>query len=109
MLGLLSEWAVMAPSPSSSTPGLFLNLYAPGTFTAPSVGSAGTVTLTVTTTYPLDGVVTVTVTPQRAASFALSLRIPCWSTGTTVTVNGGAVAGVVPGTYASITRAWMPG
>jgi hypothetical protein len=85
------------------------------------------VTLTQETHYPWEGEVQVTVHPEREASFVLALRIPGWSRGASLEVNGqplevGASAavkggaspaeGAVPLTergYARIDRIWRPG
>jgi len=39
----------------------------------------------------------------------LRLRIPQWSAETSATVNGAAVGGLRPGTWAVIERRWTPG
>ena len=94
---------------TSTDGGLVVNLYNSGTATArlPS----GIVTLTEETLYPLDGLVTLTVVPQRdGQTFPLRVRIPGWSRGATVTVNGRALASpAAPGTYAVVRRAWKRG
>ena len=88
------------------------------------------VTLIQETRYPWEGEVQITVHPQREASFALALRIPGWSRGASLEVNGqplevGASAAVKGGAspgegavppndltergYARIDRIWRPG
>jgi DUF1680 family protein len=62
-----------------------------------------------TTSYPWDGDVQLTVTPARAADFALYVRVPGWVTSGKVTVNGKAIDGVKSGEYLRIQRQWMPG
>jgi hypothetical protein len=44
--------------------------------------------------------------PQRPENFTISFRIPQWSRNTVLTINGEAVAGIVPGTYKKVTRTW---
>lgn len=62
------------------------------------------------TNYPWDGDVEVTVTPARPAEFTFYLRIPGWSTGARVTVNGKAVSGPArAGEYLPIHRRWSAG
>ena len=46
---------------------------------------------------------------ETAAEFTLSLRIPAWSQGTKVEVNGQAVGGIQSGKYARLSRQWQPG
>jgi len=61
------------------------------------------------TRYPWDGGVRITVNPEKTGSFAVMLRIPAWSTGTTVRVNGKQVPTDqrVRG-YLRIDRTWSP-
>jgi DUF1680 family protein len=58
------------------------------------------------TDYPWDGVVDIAVNPAKATQFTLYLRIPAWSSGTQVTVNGKPVSGVTPGQYLAVKREW---
>ncbi|WP_035856754.1 glycoside hydrolase family 127 protein [Cryptosporangium arvum] len=60
--------------------------------------------LVVSTDYPWDGRVTITVSPsQPGATWTLALRIPGWCS--SATLDGEPV----PGGYAEVTRAWQPG
>jgi len=61
------------------------------------------------TNYPWDGGVDITVTPAKATDFTFYLRIPSWSDGTEVLVNGKAVSGATPGQYLALKRRWSPG
>jgi DUF1680 family protein len=61
------------------------------------------------TNYPWDGGVDITVTPAKPAEFAFYLRVPGWSDGTQVTVNGKAVSGATPGQYLAVRRRWTSG
>jgi uncharacterized protein len=72
---------------------------------------AGGVPVRVTqqTDYPADGVVRLSVRPERPAEFELALRIPQWSAKTTILVNGQNQPGVAPGSYHRIRRAWRDG
>ncbi len=99
--GLVSAWAL-----THAPDGLTLNLYAPGTLET-TVGDTP-VTLRQETDYPLDGHIRLTVTPAAPTAFTLRLRIPRWSPGATVTVNGVPVADVTPG-YLALPRTWAPG
>lgn len=71
----------------------------------------GPVRLEVSTTYPADGVVRVTVieSPQRGG-WTLSMRQPGWCRDVAVQVNGQVVAReTAENGYLSITRAWVDG
>ena len=62
------------------------------------------------TDYPFRETVHITVNPEKALAFPLSLRIPEWATGATVMVNGKAAGvSVEPGSYAKVTRTWQAG
>ncbi|GAA0259906.1 glycoside hydrolase family 127 protein [Cryptosporangium japonicum] len=78
--------------------GVQLHLYAQGHLGTPH-GELG-----VSTDYPWDGQVTVTVTPSEpGTTWTLALRIPGWCT--SPTLDGAPVSGG----YAEVTRAWQPG
>ena len=61
------------------------------------------------TNYPWDGAVEIAVNPAKEADFTLYLRIPGWSSGTQVTVNGKSVLGAAPGQYLAVKRRWKSG
>ena len=61
------------------------------------------------TKFPWDGDVEITVTPAKATEFTFYLRIPDWSSGTVVKVNGKPVAGTTSGQYLPLKRQWSPG
>ncbi|TFD56949.1 glycoside hydrolase family 127 protein [Cryobacterium sp. Hh7] len=63
--------------------------------------------LDVTTTYPNDGVITVTVAETDGEEWTLSLRVPAWSKEAKLTVAGEEKL-VISGTV-SVTRAWKTG
>ena len=71
-----------------------------------ALSDGGEVGVDVTTEYPWDGTVTVTVR-QSPGRWTLRLRIPAWATGATVDA-GGEVVSVEPG-YAEIGREWADG
>ena len=102
-LGMISDWAVMADEA-----GLAVNWYGPSTITART--SAGVrVRLAQETCYPAAGRIKLTVSPARASDFCIKLRIPRWSANTRVTLNGGKVDGVQPGSYLALNRRWRRG
>jgi uncharacterized protein len=61
------------------------------------------------TNYPWDGTAEIAVTPAKPAEFTFHLRIPGWSNGTQVTVNGKPISGVTPGQYLALARRWSSG
>ena len=61
------------------------------------------------TKYPWDGAAEITVTPAKSTDFTFYLRIPGWSDGTQVKLNGTAVTGATPGQYLALHRRWSPG
>jgi DUF1680 family protein len=64
--------------------------------------------LDIETDYPQSGKVLIKITPDKAESFTLKLRIPAWSKNTSVKVNDKKQT-VTAGTYADITRQWKQG
>ncbi|MFD1150049.1 beta-L-arabinofuranosidase domain-containing protein [Saccharothrix hoggarensis] len=85
---------------------LTVNLFTPSVLDWSQRG----ITVTQTTTYPASDTTTLTVTGNAAGSWTMRVRIPAWSSGATISVNGVA-QGVTttPGTYAALTRSWAPG
>lgn len=100
--GLIPMTAVMP-----SRDGAAVNLYLPGESRV-TLSDRTILTLTTETAYPVDGTVRISVDPDRASDFTLSLRIPSWSTETALYVNGEKQE-AVPGTYARLTRTWKHG
>lgn len=85
---------------------LTVNLYTPSVLTWTARG----ITVTQTTTYPATDTTTLTVTGNVGGSWAMRLRIPAWTTGATVSVNGvDQNLTASPGTYAVLTRSWASG
>jgi DUF1680 family protein len=98
--GLISDWALMR-----SGNGLLLNWYGPSTFST-KLTPSHTVTLIQDTKYPVEPVLRLRVESSSAASFPISLRIPCWSQKTRVRLNGKPVAAPDPGSYLRLERKW---
>lgn len=61
------------------------------------------------TTFPGSGEITIHVEPARAATFALSLRIPLWARGAAIVVNGQSGPPLTPGSFAQLLREWKAG
>lgn len=59
--------------------------------------------------FPKSDNVVLYVNPSKKATFRLKIRIPSWSEETSITVNGTALSGIRPGTYAEIEREWTAG
>jgi hypothetical protein len=85
---------------------LTVNLYTPSVLTWTERG----ITVTQTTAYPASDTTTLTVTGNVGGSWTMRLRIPGWTTGATVAVNGvNQDLTTTPGTYAALTRSWTSG
>jgi DUF1680 family protein len=82
--------------------GIQLHLYAPATV------EVGDTRLTVRTDYPWDGLVQVRVDRAPPGEWTLSLRVPGWVAGASLTA-GGERRDVAAGTYASVRRRWRDG
>jgi len=64
------------------------------------------ISISQTSAYPESGTIQLNINPQKSMDFSLNLRIPTWSTLTTVMVNGETIEDVKPGAYLSISRTW---
>lgn len=88
---------------------LWVHLYG-GSVLETQVAPGAVVRLTQATDYPWDGRVTITVDATPALAWTLRLRIPGWSRGATLGVNGApGAAAPEPGTYAEVHRTWSAG
>jgi uncharacterized protein len=87
---------------------LYVNLYLPSE--VEWNGPSGAVRLVQTTEYPEAGGSTLKLAMDRPAAFDLKLRVPAWSDGMTVKVNGRTeTAEIRPGEWAVVSREWQPG
>jgi DUF1680 family protein len=87
---------------------LSVNLYIPSE--VEWKGPAGEVRLKQTTEYPQSGSSTLRLAMDRPAAFALKLRVPGWSNGMSLKVNGQAqTVDIKPGQWATLSREWKPG
>lgn len=59
--------------------------------------------------YPLDSDVGIQLRASRPSDFAMRLRIPAWSTGAAIRVNGQPIAMRVERGFATIRRTWKDG
>jgi DUF1680 family protein len=62
-----------------------------------------------TTTYPESDQIEISIKPEKPEVFTLALRIPAWSTQTSVLVNGLPVDGIQAASYLKINREWKSG
>ncbi|KAI9685728.1 MAG: hypothetical protein M1822_004288 [Bathelium mastoideum] len=71
--------------------------------------AAKNVAITQTTSYPITASSTLQVT--GAGTWNMKIRIPAWTSGASILVNGQAVSGtsITPGKYATISRTWASG
>ncbi|MEA3407319.1 MAG: glycoside hydrolase family 127 protein [Chloroflexota bacterium] len=89
--------------------GIYVHLYVGGSGTFDVDGRE--VVLSQETRYPWEGEVTITVQPEARVRFPLALRIPGWSRGATLQVNGQPVdvASQLERGYVKLERVWEPG
>ncbi|GAB3577733.1 glycoside hydrolase family 127 protein [Hymenobacter daeguensis] len=92
-----------------SDKGLWLNLYG-GNNLNTKLKDGSPLKLTQETNYPWDGSVKVTLQTAPKKPFSMFFRVPGWSAGATLLVNGQPVAvPLTPGQYAEINRRWKAG
>ncbi len=87
--------------------GVAVNLYIPGT-AATHTPDDCPLEIAVKTNYPIDGAISLTLDTTSDQPFTLALRIPAWSTNTTLALNAQMID-VIPGEYAEINRVWKCG
>jgi DUF1680 family protein len=102
-LGLVAEWALM-----QSKNGFALNYYGPSRFAA-TTPSGQRVSITQSTDYPVSGADTIRLRLTKPENFELELRVPAWSIGTRVSINGENLSPPQPGAYLSLRREWKDG
>ncbi|HKB57051.1 MAG TPA: beta-L-arabinofuranosidase domain-containing protein, partial [Lacunisphaera sp.] len=86
-----------------------LNLYGPSQ-AALATPQAGIVRLDQATRYPFDGTIRITVKPERAARYAILVRIPGWAENAVVLINDKSVASpAAPNSYVTVERLWQDG
>lgn len=85
---------------------LIVNLFVPSVLDWTQRG----ITVTQTTTFPVGDTTTLRMTGTTAGTWAMRIRIPGWTTGATVAVNGLAQdIPTTPGSYATLSRTWAAG
>jgi DUF1680 family protein len=90
----------------SQADGVVVNLYVPARFSWQQRGRAAQLELS--TAYPLDDAISMTLKLATSDSFAVALRIPAWAgAGSELHINGAKVgAALTPGTFHSLKRTW---
>ena len=85
---------------------LTVNLFMPSVLNWTQRG----ITVTQTTSYPVSDTTTLQVTGNVSGTWSMRVRIPAWTSGATVSVNGAAQnVTTTPGSYATLTRSWTSG
>ncbi|WP_371778007.1 beta-L-arabinofuranosidase domain-containing protein [Streptosporangium subroseum] len=85
---------------------LYVNLFQPSTLNWTQRG----ITVTQTTAYPVSDTATLQVTGNVSGTWSMRVRIPTWTSGATISVNGVQQnVTTTPGSYATLTRAWTSG
>jgi len=92
---------------NESDDGLVAAVYAPCEVHTRLRGTA--VNVVEETEYPFRDTIRFTVNPASPLSFPLSLRIPAWAAGATLTVNGKPEPAPATGSFAQINRTWKTG
>ncbi len=87
--------------------GLYVVLYMPSSVRWDQDGVKAT--LSQTHSYPMDGELRMLVTVSRPKQFAIRLRIPAWSRGATVSVNGKPADMQMTRGFATLHRRWESG
>ncbi|MHB1935749.1 MAG: beta-L-arabinofuranosidase domain-containing protein [Acidobacteriaceae bacterium] len=87
---------------------VFVNLYIPSTLRWSR--SDGTFSLTQTSAWPYDPNISFVVNAATPSEMTLHFRIPAWTRGASISVNGRRWAGEMdPGQFAAVKRAWRDG
>lgn len=85
---------------------LYVNLFSASTLDYKSKN----VKVTQVTNFPVGDTSTLTISGEGTGEWTMKIRIPGWTSGASVMVNGQASnVSANPGSYASITRAWKAG
>jgi hypothetical protein len=90
---------------STSADGIYVHLYDNSEMNW-ELTDGNKLTVKQTTSYPWDGEINITVNPATPADFVVHVRIPAWSSKSTVKVNGAEIGGVQSGAYLPIRRRW---
>jgi hypothetical protein len=92
---------------ASADGGLAVGAYAPSQVHTRIKGSG--ITVDEVTEYPFRDRISLRVSPTSPVRFSLYLRIPAWTSGPAIAVDGRKVEGVQTGSYLRIEREWRKG
>jgi hypothetical protein len=85
---------------------LTVNLFVPSVLTWSQRG----IVVTQTTSYPVSDTTTLTLSGTMSGAWNIRIRIPAWTTGATISVNGQQQnVATTPGSYATLNRTWAAG
>lgn len=87
---------------------IFVNLYSSSNASI-SISPKNKVLIEQTTDYPVTDRIELTLQPEKSEAFTLALRIPSWSSKTSILVNDVPVVGINSGSYQKISRIWKAG
>jgi uncharacterized protein len=87
---------------------ILINLYGQSSASV-QLNKKNKITVLQSTNFPENDQIEMTIQPEKSETFTLALRIPAWSSNTSILVNGLPVEGVQPGTYQKINREWKSG
>lgn len=73
------------------------------------LAAAGIVSLSETTTYPVDNHIEITVSPEKESQFSVLLRVPAWCNKTVIKINGKPLENIPASSYLKIERIWKTG
>ncbi|GAA1957290.1 glycoside hydrolase family 127 protein [Microbacterium deminutum] len=93
---------------SVSTDGIHVHQYG-GSDIRFAADDGRTLALSEESDYPWDGRIAFRVTEAGGGGMPVHLRIPGWSAGATLTINGEAARVSAPGTYTAVERTWTAG
>ncbi|TKR31025.1 hypothetical protein FCE95_13150 [Luteimonas gilva] len=86
-----------------------VNVFGPGSAEFEWPG-AGRIAIEQETAYPYEGGIAIRIAAERAARFALKIRIPSWADGASLRIDGRALdVPIEPGRYAVVEREWKTG
>jgi DUF1680 family protein len=88
--------------------GLAAVFYAPGSVDA-KAGDGTLVHVVEKTAYPFDETVMLELSMPKTVKFPLTMRVPSWAAGASMTVNGKTVATALRSGWATLNREWRNG
>lgn len=88
--------------------GVYVNLYIPSTLRWQQQGT--NISINQSGRYPIEDVITLSVSAAKPSHFAIRLRIPVWAKNPSIHVNGKRIsASVQPGSFANLQGEWKSG